>query len=222
MHAHAQALDLRLERQPAEVIQLHRHQARRELHHMGFKAQAFQGVGGFQAEQATADHHTTPRIRGGATDGIEVFKGTVDQPRIALRAVDRRHKRVRAGCQDQFVIRHAACGGDHLTAGAVDFQYRRPQVQGHARRLVQRSVRQRQRLGITASEVFGQMHAVIGTHRLFAEHMQAIVLQRAALDQLRHTMMADHAIADDDQGFQLFQTGESGIHIKHPTKLITV
>jgi hypothetical protein len=45
------------------------------------------------------------------------------------------------------------------------------------------------------------------------------VIQGAALDQLRHTMMADHAIADDDQGFQLFQTG---VHIKHPTKLITV
>jgi hypothetical protein len=41
--------------------------------------------------------------------------------------------------------------------------------------------------------------------------MQAIVLQHAALDQLLHAVVADHAIADDDQGFQLV------IHIKHPT-----
>jgi hypothetical protein len=34
--------------------------------------------------------------------------------------------------------------------------------------------------------------------------MQAVVIQRTALDQLLHTVMADHAIAHDDQGFHRF------------------
>ncbi|VVO44489.1 hypothetical protein PS720_06446 [Pseudomonas fluorescens] len=138
MHPHAQALDLRLERQAAKIVQLHRHQARRELHHVRFKAQALQRVGGFQAQQATAHHHTAPRIGGGLTDGIQVFKGAVHQARIAFGALDGRYERIGTGRQHQLVIGHATVGGDHLAAGAVDLHYRHAQVQRHPRRLVQR------------------------------------------------------------------------------------
>ena len=49
-------------------------------------------------------------------------------------------------------------------------------------------------------QVLGQVHAIVGAPALFAEHQDAIARQRAALDQLLDAVMADHAIADDDQG----------------------
>ncbi|MNO44312.1 hypothetical protein D3C76_345510 [compost metagenome] len=217
VHTDAEALDLCLERQATVFVQLHRHQARGEFHHMSFQPQGFQGVGGFQTEQATADHHTASGVARCGTNGIEVFKGAIHQARIALGAFDRRHKRIGPGGQHQFVVGDTALRGDQLAACAVDFQDRHPQMQGDARGLVQRRFAEGQRLGITAGEVLGQVHTVVGTHRLFAEDVQSIVIKGTAFDQLFDTMMSDHAIADHDQRLQLVQSGNIGIHKRHPS-----
>ncbi len=108
--------------------------------------------------------------------------------------------------------------GDYLTTVTVDFQHRHAQMQGDARRLVQRGFAQGQRLSIATAEILGQMHPVVGAHRLFTEDMQAIVVKGAALDELLDTMMSDHAIADHDQCLQFVQRGNIGIHSKHPAK----
>jgi hypothetical protein len=99
VHADAQAFDLCLERQATQIVQLHRHQARGELHDVGFQAQALERVGRFQTEQATADHHAAPGIGRRRSNRIEVFEGAVDQARIAFSAFNRRHERVGAGGQ---------------------------------------------------------------------------------------------------------------------------
>lgn len=179
---------------------------------MGFQAQAFQGVGSFKSEQATADHHAAAGIGGCCTDRVEVFKGAVNQARVALGAFDGWHEGIGARRQHQLVVGDATLRGDHLATGAVDFQHRHAQVQGDARGLVQRCVGQRQRLGITAGEILGKVHTVVGAHRLLAEHVQPIVIEGTALDQLFDTMMSDHAIADHDQRLQFVQRGNIGIH----------
>ncbi len=198
VHADAQCLDARPQRRAALVVQLHRHQARGELHDMSFQAEGLQRVGRFQAEQAAADHHAATRVAGGGTDAVQVVEGAVDQARIALGALDGRHERVGAGGQHQLVVGEAAVGGDHFAALAVDLQHRCAQVQGQARLLVERRVAHGQRLGIAAAEVFGQVHAVVGALAFLAEHVDAIALQGTHGDQLLDAVVADHAVADDD------------------------
>jgi hypothetical protein len=43
------------------------------------------------------------------------------------------------------------------------------------------------------------VHPVVGALALFAEHMQLEALECATADQLFDAMVADHAVADDDQ-----------------------
>ncbi|MCY1418090.1 hypothetical protein D9M71_336370 [compost metagenome] len=211
MHAHAQLLDPRLEGLAALVIQLHRHQARGELHHMGIQTEGFQRIGRFQAEQAATDHHATARIGGGAADLVEIVEGAVDQSRVAFGAGDRRHEGVGAGGQDQLVVGVAAAAGDHLLALAVDLHNLLAEVGMHAVTGVVVRCAHGQGLGIPATEVLGQVHAVVGALAFLAEGVDLVPGQRAALDQLLDAVMADHPVADDDQGFAL-NRGDDGVH----------
>ncbi|MNN66840.1 hypothetical protein D3C81_1824350 [compost metagenome] len=86
-------------------------------------------------------------------------------------------------------------------------------MQGDTGALVQLRLAEGQRFGIAAGEVFGEMHAVVGAQRLFAEHMDAVAIQRAALDQLLDAVVADHAVADDDQRLHI---SEGSVHWEHP------
>ncbi|MNQ76391.1 hypothetical protein D3C85_912280 [compost metagenome] len=179
---------------------------------MGIQTEGFQRIGRFQAEQAATHHHATAGVVRRRADGVEVSQGTVDQARIAFGALDRRYEGVGAGGQHQLVVGQAALGGDHFAAFAVDLQDRHAQVQGHARMLVEAGFTQGQRLGIAAAEVFGKVHAIVGAQRFFAEDLDAIALQRAAFDQLLDAMMADHAIADDDQRLHIMCVSDVGVH----------
>ncbi|MCY1291837.1 hypothetical protein D9M69_403970 [compost metagenome] len=218
VHADAQRLDLRLERQAAVVVQLHRHQAWGELHDMRLQAQRLQRVGRFQAEQTATDHHAATGVGGRRADAVEVGQGAIDQPRVALGAFDGRHEGIGTGGQHQAVIAEAAVGGDHFAAGAVDLQHRHAEVQGDAGALVQRRLAEGQRFGVAAGEVFGKVHAVVGAQRLLAEHVDPVAIQRAALDQLLDAVVADHAVADDDQRLQ---TIEVSVHKGTRSKPIT-
>ncbi|MDT4860290.1 hypothetical protein FQZ97_948420 [compost metagenome] len=91
---------------------------------------------------------------------------------------------------------------------AVDFQHLYTEVQLHAVARIQIGFAQGQGLGIAAAEVLGQVHAVVGALALFTEHMHLILLECALLDQLLDAMMADHAVADDDQGVALDRSDE--------------
>ncbi|MNO60169.1 hypothetical protein D3C76_507730 [compost metagenome] len=199
VHAHAQGLDLCLERRTALAVQLHRHQAWGKLHHMRFQAQGLECIGRLQAQQAATHHHATLGIAGGGADCIEVVEGAVDQAGVAAGPFDRRDERVGAGGQYQLVVRVAALGGNHLAARAVDLHHRFAQVQVHALAGVETLLAHRQGLGAAAAEVFGEVHTVVGTLAFFTEHPHLEVLQGATLDQLLDAVVADHAVADNHQ-----------------------
>ena len=57
MYPHAEGFDFAPQHGSAVVIELHRHQVRGELHHVGLQPKLFQGVGCLQPQQPAADHH---------------------------------------------------------------------------------------------------------------------------------------------------------------------
>ncbi len=94
MHADAQRFDTRLQCSATVVVQLHRHETRRELDDMGFQPQRFKRIGRFQPQQTTADYYATAGFRRGIANGVQVLQRAIDQPGIASRALDRRYERV--------------------------------------------------------------------------------------------------------------------------------
>ncbi|MNO54084.1 hypothetical protein D3C76_445470 [compost metagenome] len=203
VHPHTQRFDLRLQRGTALAVQLYRHQPWGEFHHVGFQPQRLESVGRFQAKQATADHHPPAGTACGSTNAIEVVQGAVDQAGIAAGAFDRRHEGIGAGGQHQLVVAIATFGSDNFAALTVDLQHGLTQVQVHAIGVVEIVLTQGQGFGTAAAEVFGQVHAVIRALALFAEYPHLEALQGAATDQLFDAMVADHAVADDDQSLSL-------------------
>ncbi|MNE10750.1 hypothetical protein D3C80_1034710 [compost metagenome] len=201
VHTDAQRLDLRAQGRAAIGVELHRHQPWRELHYMSFQPQGLERIGRLQPQQATAHYHATPCIAGRGTNGIEIVQGPVDQARLGFGAGNRRHKGIGAGGQDQPVIGIARQGCNHFTALAIDFQHRFAKVQAHAMQGIQLRIAQGQGFGIAAAEVFREVHPVVGTLAFLTKDLDLETGKGAALDQLLDTMMADHAVADDDQFF---------------------
>src|SRR5690606_18148437 len=97
------------------------------------------------------------------------------------------------------IVGGATRRGDHLAVGAVDTEHGRAKVQVHARLLVKICLTQRQRLGIPATEVLGQVHPVIGPLALFAEHMDVIPRQGAQLHQSLNAVVTDHTVTHHHQ-----------------------
>ena len=138
---------------------------------------------------------------------------------VALGAFDRWHEGVGAGGQHQLVVAEAAVGGDHLARLAVDAQHRAAQVQGQTFFFIEGGGAHGQGLGIAAAEVLGQVHAVVGALRLLTEHFDAVVRQGTAGEQLLDAVVADHAVADDDQSL-LVSGGVCAVHSVSRPKLI--
>ncbi|MCY1406856.1 hypothetical protein D9M71_221360 [compost metagenome] len=219
MHADPERFDLRTQGRAAFSVQLHRHQARGEFHYVRFQAQRLEGVGGFQPQQATTDHHATPGIGCRSADGIEIIEGAVNQTRSTLAALDRRHKGIGAGGQDQLVIGVTPSRSQHLPALAINLNHRFAQVQIDPVPGIQSRSTEGQGFSATAAEIFGQVHAVVGTLAFLTEHPQLITAQGAAFDQLLDAVMTDHAVADDDQLLPRFDAGKP-IHTRSSLKAI--
>ncbi|KPW90939.1 Uncharacterized protein ALO75_05421 [Pseudomonas syringae pv. coryli] len=212
MHADAQRFDTRFQRSATELIQLHRHETRRELDDMGFQPQRFKRIGRFQPQQTAADHDATAGFSRGIANAVQVLECAIDQPGIAPGAFDRRYERVGACGQDQFVVIEAAFGSDDFVTITVNFQHRYAEVQRQAGLFIDRHLTHGQRFGVAAREVFGQVHAVVGALCFLAKDVDAIAFECAACDQLLDAMMPDHAITDDDQGFYIVEGEDCGVH----------
>ena len=121
----AQRLDARRSSAAAAFVDLHGHQPRRELDHVRLEAQILERLGGFEAEQAAADHHAARGVLAGFADGFEVFDGAIDEAAGAVAPGNRRHERARAGGEHQLVVFvfRAALRGDALV-GAIDRRHR--------------------------------------------------------------------------------------------------
>ena len=113
MHLHAERVNFTPQHLRAALVQLHRHQARREFDYMGLQPKLAQRVGRLQPQQAAADHHAAPAAARAGGDGVEIVQCAVDEsggehqpvPRqlvaaavaqAALLAIDRHHPAVAA------------------------------------------------------------------------------------------------------------------------------
>ena len=80
-----------------------------------------EGIGRFEAEQATADDDAGFGPGTGRIDRVEVFDGAVDVAVFPVAAVDRRHERVGPGGEDKRVVAELPTGvGLHGPRLAVD------------------------------------------------------------------------------------------------------
>ncbi len=195
----AELLDVPLEGRATGVVDLHRHQPRRHLDHVGLHAELVQRVGRLQAEQSTTDDRAGPRALRRLADRLEVLDRAVDEDVVEVLARHRRHERRRTRGEDQLVVADGvAVGEDHLLGLAVDAddlgleQELDPRVVVHALGEVG------ERLGAHLEEG-GQGDAVVRRAGLLAEHDDVVGLGQPALDRGLDEAVADHAVADDDQ-----------------------
>ena len=68
VHVNAERFDLPAQHGAAAVVDLQRHQSRREFDHMGLQSEIAQRLGGFQPQQAAADHRAHLRAAGSRSD----------------------------------------------------------------------------------------------------------------------------------------------------------
>jgi len=200
---HAQRFDLAAQHAAAAFVDLHHHQAGRELDHMRFQTEVAQGLGAFQAQQAAADHHAAARLGTRGLHGLEVFDGAVDKAVRTLAPRHAGHEGRRTGGQHQLVvIQYFAVGQHHGVVAAFDGLHTGVEAQGETGPVVEAGRHQREIVGAAAAEELREMDAVVGRAGLFAEHrhLQAGGGQvGVALDQFLEITVADHAVADDQQ-----------------------
>ena len=210
---HAERFHFLAQQGAAGFVQLHRHQLRREFHHMGFQPQQPQRVGGFQPEQAAAHHHAAFGVAGAAFDRVQVVHGAVHQAVLVVVAGDRRHERIGTGGQHQgVVVLPDTAGGDHGFMVPVDLHHLVVQVQRHPVVPVPLRRGQTEILRGLVVEQRGQMHPVVGGPVLAGEHMEGPGAGVALLDQGLHQVVTDHAVADDHQ---VARGGKYGVVVRH-------
>jgi hypothetical protein len=221
VHVHAQGLDLLAQDAAAALVHLHRHQARGELHHMGFQAQVAQGLGAFQAQQAAAHHHAAPGLGAGGLHGLQVVDGAVDEAVRPLAAGDGRHEGHRAGGQHQHVVgQHLAIGGGHGAHPAVHAGGPGRQAQVEAGALEEAGLDQGQVLGGLAGEELGEVDPVVGRAGFLAQDGDLRVGQ-AGLGQALQELVAHHAVAGDDDFHGLLRREAAHVqraHIRRGTR----
>ena len=148
MHLHPERLDLVPQHPTAALVDLDRHQPRRELDHMGLQPQVAQRLGAFEPEQAAADHDAGLGAGAAGRHRLQVLDRPVDEAVGTLASRHRRHERRRAGGQHQLVIGQLlAAAGRHEAGRAVDRCRLGRQAQRNAGALEKAGFDQRQVLG---------------------------------------------------------------------------
>ena len=224
--ADAELLDVADQGRAARAVELHGHQPRRHLHDVGLQAELDERVGRLEPEQSPADHDAAGGGPAGGPDGLEVLDGAVDEAAVLVAALDRRHERRGARGQHQRVVLEgldAAGVGERLgdvaggrrdvgdrAAGAVDLGHLGVEDQGDARVVVRPLGQQRQLVGALRGEEAGEGDAVVRRAALGADHHDVVGLGEAALDGSLDETVADHSVADDDEG---------GARVPHATTL---
>ncbi len=167
---------------------------------MGFQAEQAQGVGGFQTEQAAADHHAGAGPLAGVLNGGQILQGAVNEAALPLPAGNGGHKGHRAGSQHQAVVgQYGAGGGSQGAGGAVDGGDRLVQAQCDAVVAIPLGAGHQQLIGRLAAEDLGQVHPVVGGVLFGAEHCDVVPVRAVLLHQLLQQMVSYHAVTNDDQ-----------------------
>src|SRR5690606_22697064 len=197
VYLHAKCFDLAPEQARTTFVQLHRHQARREFHHVGFQTHATQGVGSLEAQKTTTDHDADAALAAAHLDAAEVVDGPVDEAMLAVLSGDGRHKGIRAGSQHQLVPGCDAAGcGAHSATGNVDRHHGVAEHEVHVVVAVVLARGQREIGGRGTGEVGTEVHPVVGKPRLVGERGDGVVTRLPGCQEIVDEAMADHTIAD--------------------------
>ena len=181
-------------------IELALHQPRHDVHDRHVHATQPQAVGGFEPQQAAADHHRVRVCCRRVDHRLGVGDVAVGDHAVELLARHRQHERVGAGGQQQAIVgRRGAVVGDHQPLDAVDLD---DLLTGVQRDAVLRVPRQRVEDDLVdrllAGQHRAQQDAVVVGVRLGAEHGDVVQLRRD-LQQLLERAHAGHAVAHQHQ-----------------------
>ena len=91
-HLDSECPDLVPQHGAAVVIELHRHQPRGKLHHLGLEPEQAQGIGRFQPQQAAAYDHAAAGLGAGIADGGKIPQGAIDEATRPLVSGNGRHE----------------------------------------------------------------------------------------------------------------------------------
>ncbi|KPH86175.1 hypothetical protein GLUCOINTEAF2_0202959 [Komagataeibacter intermedius AF2] len=128
----------------------------------------------------------------------KVIQRAVDQPRRAGIARNRRHEGRGTGGKDQRIVWQQPFGTFHHPRRAVDACHPDATVQGQVVIGVEIIHMQAQRQRVASAHVIGQVHAVIGVVWFVAKNVNRAVFMQSMRHKLLGTVMANHAVADDD------------------------
>ena len=196
----AQRFDVSSQRPAATVVELHRHQPRRELDDRCRQAEQAQCVRRFQTEQPASDDRGRTTSRRPLSDGVEIIERPVHEHAAGIGARDRRHERHRASSQHADVVSDDPAGGSRRDApvrverhdGVTEHEL---DVVGEVRR----AVAEREVVGRGIVEHRRQVHPVVGPPPFVADDDDAMALRHTAFDGELDEAMTDHAVADDEQ-----------------------
>jgi hypothetical protein len=169
---------------------------------MRFEAEVVGRLGRLQAQQAAADDRRLLYLLAVVDDQFQVFDGAVDKHTFLVDARDRRHERGGPGRQHDDVVRNLLpTGGAHDAVRAVDLGSAIADEQCDAVLRVPLWGRKGESFGLAVLEVLGEVHAVVGGPRFFAEGHNVAGAVAVELDEALAEAVPHHAVADHDHGF---------------------
>jgi NADPH-dependent 2,4-dienoyl-CoA reductase/sulfur reductase-like enzyme len=199
---HVQATCSQIVRKQPRCIRIellfHQHVDTMQQRHLHTAAQ--EAVGGLDAEQAAADHCGV-LVRAGRFEHLfDIVDAAKANHARQVTARQRKHERLRAGGDQQAVVRHFhALARMHAPPAAVDRDHRIARMQRDAVfRIPLARVEHDLVRALLAAQQHRQQDAVVIAVRLRAEHRD-VVQAGCELQQLFHRAHASHAIADHDK-----------------------
>ncbi|MGF6603916.1 hypothetical protein P3T23_008671 [Paraburkholderia sp. GAS448] len=204
-----QFLDLAAQYPRTAFVHLYRHQARRKFDDMRREPHVAQRLGAFESEQTATDHH--PGLRAGAAclHRFEILNGAIDETVLTIASRHRRHERRGARGKHQLVIgKRLTCREGHGVRRPVDRHGLRIEFEHHIVAIEEAWFDKRQILRGLAGKEFGQVNAVVGRARLFAQHSH-VQCVRGVVREAFEKLVANHPVADHDdvhdRGFIRFE-----------------
>src|ERR1019366_4865235 len=200
VHVDAEVADRSLEERGRDLVELSRHEPRRDLDDVGLQPSVVHGRGGLEPEQAPADDDGSQGDRRPGCDPVQILDRAVDEHPRLVDSRDARDERRRARCEDQHVVRERGAVADgHLAASPIDLRNTRPDPQLDSVLGVPGARAEGQRLRRTVREVVGQVDAIVRGPRLFPDDDDAVPLRAIVLDQFLAEAVAHHAVTGDHE-----------------------
>ena len=210
-HVDAHRLDLASQRPAGSRVDLDGHQPVGQLDDRGLHPERPQRARRLEPEQPAADDHAPLAPGGPGADGVDVVEGAVHEHPGEVLAGHRGHEGCAAGGQHEVVVGDLVAGRRHDSAGGrVERDRGVAQHQPDAVVVVEVGTAEHQRPRVGALERGGEVDAVVGAPALLAEHHDLVGLVEAPVDGGLEEVVADHAVAHDEQHGTARRVGAHG------------